>query len=93
MQDDDPYFDENMVVCDRSLHRFDNPVAILREINRITKPSGAILIRVLARPNRLSIEDYIRKHALDYPESLRGRFEAEVRAGFTVPWLRRRVRH
>ncbi len=83
------YFD--MVVCDRSLHRFDNPVEILREINRITKPSGAILIRVLARPSRLSIESNIRKHALDYPESLRGRFEAEVRAGFTVTELRSMV--
>ena len=76
------YFD--LVVCDRSLHRFDNPSEIVGEINRITKPSGAILIRVLARPNRVLMESHIRKHVLDYPEDLHARFEAEVRAGFTV---------
>lgn len=77
----DGYFD--LVVSDGVLHRWSDPSAVLAEIGRITKPSGAILIRDLARPSRFRIGSHIRQHGARYPKSLRGTFARSVRAGFT----------
>src|SRR5436309_5413353 len=45
------YFD--LVISDSTLHCFDDPVSMLREISRVLKPKGALLIRDLQRPNHL----------------------------------------
>ena len=75
------YFD--MVVSDGALHGFEHPTKTLREIHRVTKPTGAILIRELRRPNRFNISSHLSRHGSNYDERLRSRFEAGVRAGFT----------
>ena len=77
----DGYFD--MVVSDSVLHEWEHPEAVLTEVGRIAKPSGAILIRDLIRPNRLRIERHIRTHRKHYPEILRDSYTASVRAGFS----------
>jgi hypothetical protein len=56
---------------------------MLREIGRVAKPSGAILLRDLQRPSRLRMSRHLAAHRAHYPERLHGRFEAAVRAGFT----------
>jgi len=75
------YFD--MVVSDGALHDFPNPLATLREIHRVTKPTGSILVRELRRPNRFSMSRHVARYGANYRERLRNRFEAGVRAGFT----------
>jgi SAM-dependent methyltransferase len=77
----DGYFD--LVVSDCALNQWEDPAEVLAEIGRITKPSGAILIRDLLRPNRLQISRHIRKYGANYPERLREPHARAVRAGFT----------
>ena len=76
------YFD--MVVSDGALHHFEDPIGVLREIDRVTKPSGAILIRNLLRPNRLRLTPHITEHGSHYRGKLEGHFATAVRAGFTI---------
>jgi len=78
----DGYFD--VVVSDGVLNQWEKPDEVLREIGRITKRSGAILIRDFLRPNRFQISTHIQKHGANYPEQLRESFGRSVRAGFTV---------
>ena len=75
------YFD--LMVSDAALHRFVNPLEVLVEINRVTKPSGAILIRDLLRPSSLRLSRHLADHGRHYTGRLRSAFEASVRAGFT----------
>ena len=75
------YFD--MVVSDGALHSFQNPTETLREIHRVTKPTGAILVRELRRPNRFGLSAHLIRHGANYRGLLRNRFEAGVRTGFT----------
>jgi SAM-dependent methyltransferase len=78
----DGYFD--MVVSDGVLHQWNDPVPVLDEIRRITKPTGAILIRDLVRPPRLAIARHIRRHRTHYPPALKANHERSVRSGFTT---------
>jgi SAM-dependent methyltransferase len=75
------YFD--LVVSDSALHRFENPLDILTEINRVTKPTSGILIRDFLRPNRFGLSRHRATYGEGYPEPLRDSFEASFRAGFT----------
>ncbi len=75
------YFD--LVVSDSALHQFDNPLDILTEINRVTKPTAGILIRDLLRPNRLALPRQLAAYGMHYPDQLRASFEASLRAGYT----------
>lgn len=78
----DGYFD--MVISDGVLHQWADPTPLLREIRRITKPRGAILLRDLIRPPRLVISRHIRVHEEHYPRSLRETYGRSVRSGFTT---------
>jgi SAM-dependent methyltransferase len=78
----DGYFD--MVLSDGVLHEWDDPEPVLREIRRITKPTGAVLVRDLLRPPRLLMSGHIRRNAEYYPPSLRETYERSVRSGFTT---------
>jgi SAM-dependent methyltransferase len=75
------YFD--MVVSDGLLHQVAEPEHLLREIDRVTKPGGAILLRELARPARFGFSRHIEEHAAHYEGVLRHRFEQAARSGFT----------
>lgn len=76
------YFD--MVVSDGGLHRAEDPLHLLKELGRIVKPGGAMLLRELARPARFQLGRRLRgEHASPHRGPLRQRFEEAVRAGFT----------
>jgi SAM-dependent methyltransferase len=77
----DGYFD--MVVSDGVLNQWADPERVLAELGRITKPTGAILIRDLVRPNRLAMSRHLQTHGAHYPDKLRGVHAGAVRAGFT----------
>src|SRR5438445_10426142 len=67
------YFD--LIVSDSSLHAFDDPLSVLREINRVFKPRGALLIRDFERPSRLKIHRTIAEHSTRYGSRLRRHVE------------------
>ena len=49
----DGHFD--VVSCHASLHQFKDAVPVLKEINRVTKPKGSIMIRDLRRPVNMMV--------------------------------------
>jgi ubiquinone/menaquinone biosynthesis C-methylase UbiE len=75
------YFD--LVVSDSTLHVFDNPVSVLREIERVLKPKGGLLIRELRRPSRFQMQRKIDESVRLYGERMRSHVETSLRAAFT----------
>jgi len=84
------YFD--LVISDSTLHIFDDPVSVLREINRVLKPKGGLLIRDLRRPSRFQMQRRIDSSAARYGDRLRPHIERSLRAAFTRPELEAIVR-
>jgi SAM-dependent methyltransferase len=83
------YFD--LIVSDCSLHRFDNVVAVLREIGRVLKPKGAILIRDYSRPNRFKMIGRIQQHTARLGEAMRPQIEQAIQAAYTLDEIRQAV--
>jgi ubiquinone/menaquinone biosynthesis C-methylase UbiE len=76
------YFD--LAISDSTLHVFDDPLSVLREINRVLKPKGGLLIRDLRRPSRLQMNRRIEEHSGKYGGLMRRHFETALRAAFTA---------
>jgi ubiquinone/menaquinone biosynthesis C-methylase UbiE len=75
------YFD--LVISDSTLHAFDDPVSVLREVGRVLKPKGGLLIRDLLRPSRRQMQRKIDDHTARYGERMRPHVETALRAAFT----------
>jgi ubiquinone/menaquinone biosynthesis C-methylase UbiE len=75
------YFD--LVISDSTLHVFDEPLSVLREINRVLKPRGALLIRDLKRPSRFQMQKTIEKYTDRYGARMRDHAETALRSAFT----------
>ena len=75
------YFD--LVVSDCSLHRFDDAAEVLREIGRVLKPKGALLIRDYRRPSRLKMIGRIQQHTERLGDSMRSHVETAFQAAYT----------
>ena len=75
------YFD--LVVSDCSLHRFDDATEVLREIGRVLKSKGALLIRDYRRPSRLKMIGRIQQHTERLGDSMRNHVEAALQAAYT----------
>ena len=75
------YFD--LVVSDCSLHRFDDAAEVLREIGRVMKPKGALLIRDYRRPSRLKMIGKIQQHTGHLGDALRDHVEGSLQAAYT----------
>jgi ubiquinone/menaquinone biosynthesis C-methylase UbiE len=75
------YFD--VVISDSTLHAFEDPVSVLREIHRVLKPKGALLIRELRRPTRFRMRQRIEACSRLYGERMRPQVETALRAAFT----------
>ncbi|HYR89763.1 MAG TPA: class I SAM-dependent methyltransferase [Terriglobia bacterium] len=84
------YFD--LVVSDSVLHSFDDPVVVLREVNRVLKPKGALLIRDLQRPGRLQMTKRIEQHSVRYGSRMRQHVETALRGAYTRQELEGLVR-
>jgi len=83
------YFD--LIVSDCSLHRFDNVVDVLREIGRVLKPKGAILIRDYSRPNRLKMIGKIQQHTRRLGDAMRSQVEQAIQSAYTPDEIRQAV--
>jgi len=75
------YFD--IVISDSTLHIFDDPLSVLREMNRVLKPKGALLIRDLQRPGRFQMKRKIDQYSALYCPRMRPYVETALRAAFT----------
>ena len=85
----DAYFD--LVVSDCSLHRFDNVVEVLREIGRVLKPKGAILIRDYSRPNRLKMIGKIHQFTERLGDAMRAQLEQAIQSAYTPDEIRQAI--
>jgi SAM-dependent methyltransferase len=83
------YFD--LIVSDGSLHRFDSVVDVFREIGRVLKPKGAILIRDYSRPNRLKMIGRIQQFTERLGDAMRPQLEQAIQAAYTPEELKRAV--
>jgi len=83
------YFD--LVISDSTLHRFDDAGAVVREIQRVLKPKGALLIRDFRRPNRFRMSKHIREHSTRFGDTMHRQIEAAIRAAYTKAELMRIV--
>ena len=84
------YFD--LVISDSTLHRFDDSVAVFKEIRRVMKPKGALLIRDLRRPNRLGMASRIAQYSNQYGNVMSSQLTAAIRASYTKAEIERSVR-
>jgi ubiquinone/menaquinone biosynthesis C-methylase UbiE len=84
------YFD--LVISDSTFHCFDDPVSVLAEIGRVLKPTGALLIRDLERPNRLAISKRIQEQGAPYDTHMKRHVESAIRGAYTRSEMQELVR-
>ncbi|HEX5411893.1 MAG TPA: class I SAM-dependent methyltransferase [Terriglobia bacterium] len=73
----------DFVLSNSVLHHLSDPATVLREMLRVTKPHGAILLRDLRRPSRLSYPWHVRWYGRHYSGIMKRLFEDSVRAAYT----------
>jgi len=81
----------DMVLCNSVLHHATEPILLIREMARVCKASGALLLRDLRRPGRLTYRYHLWKHGASYEGRMRELFDASVRSAYTLEELRRLV--
>lgn len=77
----------DFVMCNSVLHHLAEPKKLLAEIARLVKPRGAILLRDLIRPSRLSYPFHIRWHGRRYEGLMYKLYCDSVRSAYTEPEL------
>jgi len=82
----------DLVLCNSVLHHFSDPVSALREIARVAKPAGAILLRDLRRPSRLAFPLHVRWYGRHYAGKMKQLYVASVCSSYTEKELRVLVR-
>jgi ubiquinone/menaquinone biosynthesis C-methylase UbiE len=74
----------DLVVCHNMLHQLPDPLSTVREIVRVTKPRGAILIRDVRRLPAVLMRLLLPLYCLRYGRMLRSLTYASYRAGLTI---------
>jgi ubiquinone/menaquinone biosynthesis C-methylase UbiE len=77
----------DFVMCNSVLHHFRDPNNLLREMARVAKPAGAVLLRDLRRPSRFAYPLHVRYHGRRYFGTMYKLFCDSVRAAYTVTEL------
>lgn len=77
----------DFVMCNSVLHHLAEPQKLLREMARLVKPSGAILLRDLRRPGRLVYPLHVWRHGWHYSGTMRRLFRDSVRSAYTIEEL------
>jgi ubiquinone/menaquinone biosynthesis C-methylase UbiE len=88
-----PYADRtfDLVTCHQLLHQLPDPVVALREINRVAKPDGGILVRDVRRLPEPMMSATLRVWTFRYSPRLRELTAASFRAGLTIREFRNLV--
>ncbi len=74
----------DLVVCHNMLHQLPDPLVTVKEIDRVTKPHGAILIRDVRRLPAGIMTMLLPLYCLRYGRVLRSLTYASYRAGLTI---------
>jgi len=72
----------DLVLCNSVLHHLEDPARLLREIGRVAKPNGAVLVRDLRRPSRLAYTWHVRRHGRHYSGLMYKLYCDSVRAAY-----------
>jgi ubiquinone/menaquinone biosynthesis C-methylase UbiE len=82
-----PFRDEEFaaVVCNGSVHHIPEPLACFRELHRVCRSGGTILVRDLVRPaSETELQHLVKLHAAEANDHQRALFAASLRASLTV---------
>jgi ubiquinone/menaquinone biosynthesis C-methylase UbiE len=82
----------DMVVSNSIIHHLPDPLLFLKEVNRVTKPTGGIFIRDLFRPADVkTMEDLTQKYAGDANEYQQKLYCDSLHASLTIEEMRKLV--
>ena len=73
----------DFVLSNSVLHHLSQPVALLKEMARVAKPEGVVLLRDLRRPSRLAFPLHVRWYGRYYSGLMYKLFRDSVRASYT----------
>ncbi len=79
-----PNWEFDMVISNSLVHHLPQPLGFFREVARLVKPNGAVLIRDLLRPNSLAEIDRLVTEAGDYGERQNQLFRDSLAAALTL---------
>jgi ubiquinone/menaquinone biosynthesis C-methylase UbiE len=72
----------DLVICNSVLHHVEKPRHLFAEIARVSAPGGAILLRDLRRPSRVTYPLHVRWHGRHYRGVMYKLYCASVRAAY-----------
>lgn len=73
----------DFVLSNSVLHHLSDPARVIKEMLRVAKPDGTILLRDLRRPSRLAFPWHVRWYGRHYSGTMKRLFEDSVRAAYT----------
>ena len=82
----------DLVLCNSLLHHCPDPLVLLNEISRVSKPGGALLLRDLRRPSRLEFPFHALWYGRHYFGLMRQLYRASLRASYTAGELENLLR-
>jgi len=85
------YFD--MVISNSIVHHLPDPLPFLKEVKRVTKPNGGVLLRDLIRPLDVkSLEELTEKYAGNSSEYQKKLYRDSLHASFTLDEMSELIR-
>lgn len=73
----------HFVICNSVLHHLSNPSKVLEEMIRVIRADGAVLVRDLRRPSRVTFPWHVRWHGRHYSGVMKRLFVDSARAAYT----------
>ena len=81
----------DLLICNSTLHHFQNPILVFSEVNRVVKERGGVYFRDLRRPPRILHRLHVAFFGRRYKSLMRKLYEDSVRASYTRSELRQLV--
>jgi ubiquinone/menaquinone biosynthesis C-methylase UbiE len=83
----------DLVISNSLIHHLPDPVPFLREIKKVVKTNGAILIRDLIRPqNEKSLKQIVQQLGAEYDEHRKKLFADSLQSAFTLDEIKKIIK-